>query len=391
MSDIKNNSESMEDLMNELEDSLKRINVGDVVNGKVISVTEEEIMMDIQFRSDGIVTREEVSEEGSLLENFKAGDIINVQILKIDDGSGNVVLSKKRADSLVAWDEIEKAYNEKNVISSKVNEIVKGGLVSDIDGIRAFIPASHMELFYVDDFGSYVGKEFKFNIIEFEKEKNKVVLSRKDILTKVKNQEKSELLDSIKVGNIYTGKVTKLANYGAFVDIGGIDGLVHVSEMSWRRVKHPSEILSENDDVEVKVLKFDRANEKISLKLTNVEENPWSKVDEIYEENDIVEVEITRLADFGAFAKLETGIEGLIHVSKISEERINKPSDKLSVGDKVEALILEIDKKNQKMSLSIKDVEEEIEIEEEIHEESAETESSVMEDLFGDKLKNLFK
>lgn len=391
MSDIKNNSESMADLMNELEDSLKRINVGDVVSGKIISVTEEEVMLDIQFRSDGIVTREEISEEGSLLENFKTGDTINVQILKIDDGSGNVVLSKKRADSVVAWDELEKAYKEKKAISSKIKEVVKGGLVSDIIGIRAFIPASHMELFYVEDFNEYVGKEFDFNVIEFDKEKNKVVLSRKDILTKEKEKEKADLLDSIKSGNIYTGKVTKLTNYGAFVDIGGIDGLVHVSEMSWRRVKHPSEILSENDEVEVEVLSFNREKEKISLKLTKVEENPWNTIENYYEENDIVEVQITRLADFGAFAKLENGIEGLIHVSKISEERINKPSDKLSVGDKVEVLILEIDKKNQKMSLSIKDVEEDVEVPEEVYEEKEDSQNSVMEDLFGDKLKNLFK
>ena len=391
MSDIKNNSESMADLMNELEDSLKKINVGDVVSGKIISVTEEEVMLDIQFRSDGIVTREEISEEGSLLENFKAGDTINVQILKIDDGSGNVVLSKKRADLLVAFDELERAYKEKKTISARIKEVVKGGLVSDIAGIRAFIPASHMELFYVENFDEYVGKEFDFSVIEFDKEKNKVVLSRKDILAKAKEIEKAELLDSIKSGNIYLGRVTKLTNYGAFVDIGGVDGLVHVSEMSWRRVKHPSEILSENDEVEVEVLSFDREKEKISLKLTKVEENPWNTIENYYEENDIVEVQITRLADFGAFAKLENGIEGLIHVSKISEERVDKPSDKLSVGDKVEVLILEIDKKNQKMSLSIKDVEEVVDVPEEVYEEKKDSQSSVMEDLFGDKLKNLFK
>jgi len=390
MSEVKDQAESMADYMDQIDDSMRRLNLGDIVKGRIISVTDDALLVDIKFRADGTVKKEDILEQGNLKEMFAVGDVIDVQIVKMDDGDGNVVLSKKRADKVVVWEDLNEIFKSRKVITVTLKEAVKGGLVALIRGVRAFLPASQLSLDFVEDLTVYVGKEVEVHVIEFNQEKNKVILSRKEILKEAAVKAREEAFGKIEEGAVLNGTVKRLAKFGAFVDIGGVDGLVHISEMSWRRVKDPSEIVKVGDKVEVLVMKIDRENEKIGLKLTQVEENPWDTILDRYEENEIVNGTVVRLADFGAFVKLEEHVEGLVHISQISEERVEKPSDVLSLGQEIEVLILEIDTDKQKISLSIKQIEEEPE-EIEIPEEEEEESTPVLGDLFGDKLKDLFK
>lgn len=390
MSEEKNQAESMADYMEQIDDSMRRLNLGDIVKGRIISVTDEALLLDIKFRADGIVKKDDMIEQGELRKIFAEGDVIDVQIVKMDDGEGNVVLSKKRADGVVVWQELEEVFKSRKVLTVTLKEAVKGGLVAMIKGVRAFMPASQLSLTFVEDLASYVGQEVQVHVIEFNQERNKVILSRREILQDAATKAKAEAFNSIEEGAVLNGTVKRLAKFGAFVDIGGVDGLIHISQMSWRRVKDPSEILKVGDKVEVVVTKIDKEKEKIGLKLTTVEENPWETIHDRYEENEIVDGVVVRMADFGAFVKLEEHVEGLVHVSQISEEKIEKPSDVLSLGQELEVLITKIDAENQKISLSIKQIQEEPE-EVDIPADEEEEQTPVLGDLFGDKLKDLFK
>lgn len=390
MSEEKNQTESMADYMDQIDDSMRRLNLGDIVKGRVISVTADALLLDIKFRADGTVKKEDIMEQGELKELFAEGDIIDVQIVKMDDGDGNVVLSKKRADKVVVWEEIEKAFKDRTIMSVELKEAVKGGIVAMIKGVRAFLPASQLSLSFVEDLTTFVGQTVDVHVIEFNQDKNKIILSRREILKEAALKAKEAAFGKIEEGAVLNGTVKRLVKFGAFVDIGGVDGLIHISQMSWRRVKDPSEIVKVGDKVEVLVTKVDRENEKIGLKLTTVEENPWDTILDRYEENEIVDGVVVRLADFGAFVKLEEHVEGLVHVSQISEEKVEKPSDVLELGQEIEVLILSVDAENQKISLSIKQIEEEPE-EIEMPEEEEEEVTPVLGDLFGDKLKDLFK
>ncbi len=390
MSEATNKTESMADYMDQIDDSMRRLNLGDIVKGRIIAITDDALLLDIQFRADGTVKKEDLLEQGNLRELFSEGDEIDVQIVKMDDGDGNVVLSKKRADKVVVWEEIEETFKQRKVISVELKDAVKGGLVALIKGVRAFLPASQLSLEFVEDLTAFVGQTVDVHVIEFNQEKNKIILSRKELLKEAASKSKAEAFGKIQEGAVLNGTVKRLAKFGAFVDIGGVDGLIHISEMSWRRVKDPAEIVKVGDKVEVMVLKIDRETEKIALKLTTVEENPWDTITERYEENEVVTGEVVRLAQFGAFVKLEEHVEGLVHISQISNDRVDNPSDVLSLGQEVEVLILEIDTDANKIALSIKQVEEEIE-ETELPEEEEEELTPVLGDLFGDKLKDLFK
>lgn len=389
MSEETNKTETMADYMDQIDDSMKRLNLGDIVKGIIISITDDALLVDIKFRADGTVKKEDLLEQGNLKELFTEGDVIDVQIVKMDDGDGNVVLSKKRADKVVVWEELEELFKNKKVISVDLKEAVKGGIIASIKGVRAFLPASQLALEFIEDLTVFVGQTVDVHVIEFNQEKNKIILSRKEILKDAALITRAEVMSKIQEGAVLNGTVKRLATFGAFVDIGGVDGLVHISEMSWRRVNDPSEIVKVGDQVEVMVLKIDKETGKIALKLTTVEENPWDTITERYEENDVVSATVVRLVQFGAFVRLEDNVEGLVHVSEISDERIDNPSSVLSVDQEVEVLILEINKDAKKIALSIKQVEEAFE-EIEVTEEE-EVSSPVLGDLFGDKLKNLFK
>ena len=350
---------SMVDMLDSLEGALKRIDSGDVVKGTVISLTEEEVFVNIGFISDGIISRDELSADADVKPKdiLKVGDEIEVYILNVNDGEGNVALSLKKAEYYKVWDEFEDSLNNGTLIKVKVAEVVKGGVIAFIKGVRAFIPASQLSATYIENLQEYVGKIIEVKVIELDKENKKVILSRREI-ERVELEEKRNIIwDTLVKGEKRTGEVKRLVKFGAFVDIGGIDGLIHISQMSWKRISDPSEIVSVGDQVEVYIIDFDKAKDRISLGLKEVSQDPWNVIFEKIKVGSIVEGTVVNLLDFGAFVEIEAGVEGLVHISNISEERISKPSSVLNIGDKVKVKIIEIDEKSKKIALSIKDAE----------------------------------
>jgi small subunit ribosomal protein S1 len=376
---------SMNDWLDKF-DTTEKLSRGDVVEGVVISVNAEEIMVNINYMADGIVPKAEIPDENPL--DYTVGQKVSVFVSKIDDGDGNVLLSLSRAEGLIVWDELQVLFQEEKTFELKIKEAVKGGVVGIYKTARIFIPASQLSLAYVSDLTAYVGTKLDVKLIELIPDSKKAVASHKVIEQADAAAKRDDFLSRVSVNDRMTGTVTRLAQYGAFVDLGGVDGLIHVSQMSWRHVKHPSEIMNEGDVVDVIVINVDREAGKIGLKLATIIENPWESIYTRYAPNDIVPARITRITQFGAFAELEEGVEGLIHISELSEEHVAKVSEVVQVGEEVEVLILDLDAENQKISLSLKAVES---LDEEIIDliETDEESSTTMQDLFGDKLKNL--
>ncbi|KYH29101.1 MULTISPECIES: 30S ribosomal protein S1 [Clostridium] len=349
---------SMKDMMSEIEYSMKPIYSGDVLKGEVISVSDSEVLVNIGYISDGIIKKDELSNEDiNPKDILKPGDKIDVYVVKVRDEDGNVVLSKKKADELKVWQSLEESYKTGNTIEAKVSEVVKGGLVAYVNEVRCFIPASHASNSFVKDLNQFVGKNLVVKVIEFDEKKRRVVLSRKEVERKEAEEKKETLWNSLKKGEKRTGIVSRLAKFGAFVNLGGVDGLIHNSDLSWKRVNHPSEVVKEGDKVEVYVIDFDKEKGRISLGLKDVEGDPWNNAAFKYKVNDILEGTVVRLLDFGAFVEIEPGIEGLVHVTEITDENIAKPSQVLKIGDKVKVKILEINPEEKKMALSIKEAE----------------------------------
>lgn len=347
---------SMSEMMGEIENSMKSIYSGDIVEGEVISVKDSEVLVNIGYMTDGIIKREELSnEEVNLKEILNIGDKIKVYVVKVNDGEGNVVLSKKKADELLVWDELADALKNNTNFEVKVSEIVRGGAVTYIKGIRGFIPASHISTSFVKDLNKFIDKNLVVRVIELDKQKKKVVLSRKEVEKAEIEAKRADVWASLKKGEKRNGVVSRLAKFGAFVDLGGIDGLIHNSDLSWKRVNHPSEVVSEGDKVEVYVLDFDKEKGKISLGLKNVEEDPWNNIKDRYKVDEVIEGTVVRLLDFGAFVELEAGVEGLVHITQITDENIIKPSQVLATGDRVKVKILDIKEEEKRISLSIKE------------------------------------
>lgn len=347
----------MNKMMEEIEKTLVDYKRGDIVKGTVISVNKDEVMVNIGHKADGIITKNELSNDPYIdPENMvKSGQEIEVYIKSLDDGEGNIVLSKKRVDNIKGWEELEEAYNNNELLEAKVVEVVKGGTIALVNNLRGFIPASHMSINYVDDLNKFLGETFNVKIIEFDKEKRRLVLSRKEIEMEELEKKKEKLWNSLENGMEIEGEVKRLTNFGAFVDIGGVDGLVHISELSWGRVGHPSEIVKVGDEVEVIVLDFDKSKERISLGYKQTKPHPWENIDEKYAVGDIVEGKVVRLVDFGVFVELEPGLDGLVHISEISHSHIAKPSEVVEKGEDVKVKILNIDKENHRLSLSMKE------------------------------------
>lgn len=381
--------ENMGDLMKELNDSIKIIHPGDILKGTVLSVKEDEVLVNIGYMTDGIIAREELSSDPRVnpKDVVNAGDEVFVYVIEVNDGEGNVALSKKLADSVKVWDELQQLKAEDKTIKVTVKEAVKGGVTADLKGVRAFIPASQLSLYHVEDLNNFVGKALDVAIMELDQDKKRVILSRKEIEIKEAEVKKTAVWSSLKKGEKRRGTVTRLARFGAFVDLGGVDGLIHNSDLSWKRIVNPSEVVSVGDVVEVYVLDFDSANNRISLGLKDVAQNPWNSVKDKFSVGSVVDGTIVRLVDFGAFVELEPGIEGLVHISEISEERILKPSDVLKVGDKVKVKILDLDTQKEKISLSIKEA---ISRPQEDYSEFNDSDTSdTIGDLFSEKLKGL--
>jgi small subunit ribosomal protein S1 len=379
-----NEQNTMMDLMEEIENSMKRIYKDDVLKGTIITVGDEEILVNLGYISDGIITKEEMIED----HIYKDGDEISVLVLNTNDGDGNVVLSHKRAEEIVGWDELEEAYDQKKKIRVKVTEAIKGGVSAVYRNVRCFIPGSLLSYRYLDDMSTYEGRELEVVVEDFDRESKRVVLSRKAIETTERKEKKKELMKQLQEGEMRQGVVTKLMKFGAFVDLGGVDGLIYLDDLAWHRVNDPSEVVSEGDQVTVYVAKVDKKKEKISLVLKKVEEDPWKGASDYYKVDDLVEGTVVKVLDFGVLVELEAGIEGLVHLSEISSERIQKPSDKVSIGDRVKAVILSIDEKNRKLSLSMKEAEGQVP--EGINLEQNK-QGPTLGDLFGDKFKDFFK
>ncbi len=382
---------SMDDFMDEIDHSMKRINRGDVVTGTIITVNEDEVIVNIGYIADGVIPKEELIH-GLNPENediVKVGDEIKVLVIKAQDSEGNVVVSERRAREIVAWDVVEKAFKAQETISVTVKQVVNGGVVAMYDGMRCFIPGSQLSYRYVEDMSVYVGKSLEVKIIDFDIEKKRVVLSRKQIEVADRVVAKAKMWDELEEGDIRKGVVTKLMKFGAFVDLGGVEGLIHLDELAWNRVNHPSEVVSEGDEVEVYIISLDQNADRIGLGLKKIEDDPWNGIASHYEEGDLVGGKVVRLTKFGAFVEIEAGIDGLVHISEISSERITKPEDVLKTGQEVDVIILKIDEANRKLSLSIKEAEGQVYNEEETVEEIED--DTTLGDVLGDKLKDFFK
>ena len=357
MEDIKENQEelSFEEL---LEESLQNMSTDEKVHGVVVSFTPNEVYVDVGRKQAGIVPLDELtSDPNAKIEDLvKVGDEMDLLIMKTNDVEGTILLSKKRLDSLKGWDEMVKAYEDKTILTGTVVKVVKGGVIAVTNSIRIFIPLSQSGLKKTDDADSLLKKEVKFRIIELNKFKRRVVASIKSVLDEEKRNAMESFWNEVEIGKKYKGAVRSITSYGVFVDLGGIDGMVHISELSWGNVKRPSDLVKVGDEIEVEVKDFDKEKGRISLTCKNEDNNPWNIIERDYNVGDIIDCEIVSMTSYGAFAKVIPGIDGLIHISQISDKRINKPQDVLAVGEQVKAKIIDIDIENKRISLSIKEV-----------------------------------
>lgn len=385
MSEEINNEESMQDMMQQYE--FKKIHTGDIIKGKVLKVTDSEVFVNINYFSDGVIPKNEITpyEDDDLNSIIKENDEIDVMIIKADDGEGNVLLSKIKADGIKGLEELEEVYNTQKSMEVLVKEAVKGGVIGYYKGIRIFIPASQLALHYVEDLKEFVGKELQVRITEFDEEKSKIVASRKVIEKEEAENKKDKLWKSIKKGEKREGKVTRIVKFGAFVDIGGLEGLVHISDLSWSRIQNPNEVVSEGDKVTVYVQDIDINRQRLSLAIKDVNINPWKEVKNKFKVNDVVQGKVTKFISVGAFVEINPGVEGLVHNSEITEENIAKPSDILKIGEIVNVKIIDIDYNNNRISLSIKNASESSK---EYLKYNDEKEEVTIGDLLKDKLKN---
>lgn len=337
------------------EESLKErdYKVGDIVAGTVVEVQSDYVLVDINYKSEGLIPINEFRfVEGQV--SVAPGDKVEVFIDKIENDNGMVVLSKDKADMYKAWNDITRAAENQELIEGTVIAKVKGGLSVDI-GVKAFLPGSQIDLRPVRNMDIYIGKQYKFKVIKFNKKRGNIVLSRRALLEEERESMKSQTLDMMKEGSKVKGIVKNITEYGAFLDLGGMDGLLHITDMSWGRIKHPSEVLNVGDEIEVVVLKYDQEKERVSLGLKQLQRDPWLDSAEKYTKGSRVGGKVTSLVDYGAFIEIDEGVEGLIHVSEMSwTKKVKHPSQLINIGDEVEAMVLDIDQENRRISLGMK-------------------------------------
>ena len=371
---------TMEELMSDFE--LKNFHKGEIVKGKVVSVKNDEIVVNIGHFADGIIPKNEISNDDEFdINSLSIDDIIYVMVLSGDDGDGNVLLSKKRADKEKTIENIERSFEENKLISVKVKEVIKGGLSCDANGVKVFMPASQCSIRRIENFNTLLGKSLDVKVIEFEKRNNKIVVSRRVVEETLAKEEKERIWNSIKSGEKRQGVVTKLVKFGAFVDIGGVNGLIHLNDMSWSRVNKPEDVVSVGDNVEVFVQEVDKSKGRISLSLKDILQNPWDNIKTKYKVNDVLDGVVSKFIKVGAFVEIEPGVEGFVHISEITDENISKPSDALEIGKKVKVKILDINSDENKIALSIKDA---IEKSKEYMQYNDENEGFVLGELFKD-------
>ena len=337
-----------------LEESLKSVHAGEIVTGTVISVKPDEIALNIGYKSDGIMTRSDYSADNQLdlTTVVKVGDEIECKVKKVNDGEGQVVLSHRDALQSKASEELRKAFEENAILTGKVVQVVKGGLNVEVDGARIFVPASLVSDSFERDLNKYQGQDIQFVITEFNPAKRRIIGDRKQIMSAQKKEQHDKLFSELAEGDVRTGVVKNLTDFGAFIDLGGADGLLHISEMSWGRIENPKKLFKPGQEVEVLVKEI--SGERIALTRKFPDENPWKDAESKYAVGEIVKGKVARMTDFGAFIELDKGIDALLHVSQISKDHVNKPSDVLLPGQEIEAKVVDLDVDNHKISLSMK-------------------------------------
>ncbi len=338
-----------------IDETIKYFNDGDIVEGVVVKVDRDEVLLDIGYKTEGVIPSRELSIKHDVdpSEVVSVGDEVEALVLQKEDKEGRLILSKKRAQYERAWGTIEKIKEEDGVVTGTVIEVVKGGLILDI-GLRGFLPASLVEMRRVRDLQPYVGKEIEAKIIELDKNRNNVVLSRRAWLEQTQSEVRSTFLQTLQKGQIRKGVVSSIVNFGAFVDLGGVDGLVHVSELSWKHIDHPSEVVEVGQEVTVEVLDVDMDRERVSLSLKATQEDPWQQFARTHQIGQIVPGKATKLVPFGAFVRVDDGIEGLVHISELAERHVEIPEQVVQVGDDVMVKVIDIDLERRRISLSLK-------------------------------------
>ncbi|MCL6609922.1 MAG: bifunctional 4-hydroxy-3-methylbut-2-enyl diphosphate reductase/30S ribosomal protein S1 [Peptococcaceae bacterium] len=339
---------------------IKSVRPGDIVTGVVVQVNPDEVLVDIGSKSEGVIPLRELSsfEVASPHDVVKVGDKIDVYVVKSEDNEGRLILSKERADADKAWAVLEEKMHSGQPVEGTVKEVVKGGLLVDV-GVRAFLPASLVDRGYVEDLSKFLDQKITARVIELNRARKKVILSRKIVLEEEYARKREEMFQNLGENQVVRGTVRRLTSFGAFVDIGGVDGLLHISEMAWHRVNHPSEVVKVGDEVDVMILRIDRENEKISLGLKQVLPNPWDNVAEKYPAGKVVQARVVRLAPFGAFVQLEPGVEGLVHISHLADRHVEKPDEVVKEGQEVAVKVLSVDQKEKRIRLSIREAEKE--------------------------------
>ncbi|HSL11412.1 MAG TPA: 30S ribosomal protein S1 [Actinomycetota bacterium] len=346
-----------EELIEALEASLRDFKDGDIVDGEVVKIDRDEVLLDIGYKSEGVIPSKELSIRHDVDPNevVKVGDRIEALVLQKEDKEGRLILSKKRAQYERAWGRIEEVMRSGQTIKGPVIEVVKGGLILDI-GLRGFLPASLVDLRRVRDLQPFVGQELEAKIIELDRNRNNVVLSRRAFLEESQSEGRKKFLENLQKGERRKGTVSSIVNFGAFVDLGGVDGLVHVSELSWKHVDHPSEVAAVGQEVEVEVLDVDLERERVSLSLKATQEDPWKEFERTSTAGSVITGQVTKLVPFGAFVRVAQGIEGLVHISEISHEHVDTPESALSVGQEVQVKVIDVDVSRRRVSLSIRQV-----------------------------------
>ncbi len=343
-----------EHLLAQYENSFKNLQEGQIIRGRVLTVTPSDVIVDIGYKSEGIIPVSEFTDfSGNVM--VKAGDSVDVLLERTEDQNGYVVLSKDKAEKMKVWDEVEKSYRSGSTVRGRVIDRIKGGLAVDI-GVKAFLPGSLVDIKPVKNLESLRGKDLDFKVISVDKKRGNIVLSRKAVVEIEQEAKKKETLQLLEEGRVLKGTVKNLTDYGAFVDLGGLDGLLHVTDMSWGRVNHPSDLVKVGDEIDVVVLKFDRETERVSLGTKQLTEDPWTHVPERYPAGSRVTGRVTNVTDYGAFVELEEGVEGLVHVSEMSwSKKVKNPSKVVSPGDTVEAIVSDVNREARRISLSLKD------------------------------------
>lgn len=361
MTEIKNTSvidfeDISDEQMNQMIDgTLTEFDEGDLVDGVVVKIEHDEVLVDIGFKSEGVIPSRELSirKDADPADIVNLGDKIEALVLQKEDKDGRLILSKKRAEYERAWIQVEDKFKAGEIVTGEVIEVVKGGLILDI-GLRGFLPASLVDLRRVKDLDMYMGTEIEARVIEMDRNRNNVVLSRRVLLEEGRKNERAEILEKLTKGMRLKGSVSSIVDFGAFVDLGGIDGLVHISELSWNHVNHPSEVVKVGDEVEVEVLDVDLQRERISLGLKQTTEDPWIRLVEAYPLGTIADGKVTKIVPFGAFIELGENVEGLVHISEMSLKHIESPAQVVHVGDEVKIKVMEINPERRRISLSMK-------------------------------------